>query len=78
MTVENNCKKCGVCIKVCPVNNITRKNKNVKIALGNNCISCFACTHNCPTNSIRIKGEKSRARFRNNDIELYEIIESNN
>jgi uncharacterized Fe-S center protein len=73
-TVEDHCTKCGVCVKVCPVNNIKIKNK---VSFDEKCIGCLACTHNCPENVIRLKGEKSKERFRNENVSLTEIIQSN-
>jgi ferredoxin len=73
-TVEDHCTKCGVCVKVCPVNNIKLEDK---ISFNDNCIGCLACTHNCPENAIRLKGEKSKERFRNENVTLAEIIKSN-
>ncbi|ONI40508.1 hypothetical protein AN639_11075 [Candidatus Epulonipiscium fishelsonii] len=78
MTVEDKCTQCGVCTRVCPVDNIEIDKENGKIALNNKCISCFACVHHCPSKAIHLKGERSNVRFRNRNIELKEIIESNN
>lgn len=72
--VEDTCIKCGICEKVCPINNITIENKPI---IHDKCIRCGACTHNCSKNSIRFKGEKSRARYRNVNVTLAEIIKSN-
>lgn len=75
--VEDSCVQCGVCVKVCPKNNIVVNVDKPKITIGDNCISCYSCTHNCPTNSIRLKNERSKARFRNSNIQLQDIIKSN-
>lgn len=73
--IEENCIGCGICCKVCPVNNIDLTDN--KPVFKNNCIGCLACTHNCPQNAIRVNKEKSKVRFRNEHICLKEIIESN-
>lgn len=74
--VENHCVGCGICGKVCPINNIDLINK--RPSFKGNCIGCLSCTHNCPQNSIRVNKEKSKVRFRNEHISLKEIISSNN
>lgn len=73
--IENTCIKCGICEKVCPIDNITIEDKPI---IHNKCIRCGACTHNCPKNAIRYKGEKSKARYRNENISVKEIITANN
>lgn len=53
--IEDFCIKCGICEKVCPIDNITIKNK---VVIHDDCIRCGACYHNCPKGAIRYKGEK--------------------
>lgn len=73
--IENTCKGCGVCEEVCPMDNISLKNG--KPVFGTYCCSCLACIQNCPQKAIGLEGEKSRQRYRNSNIELKEIITSN-
>ncbi|WP_234123639.1 EFR1 family ferrodoxin [Clostridium hydrogenum] len=73
--VEDTCIKCGICEKVCPIDNISIEDKPV---IHDKCILCGACTHNCPKNSIRYKGEKSKSRYRNQNVSVTEIIAANN
>jgi ferredoxin/protein involved in ribonucleotide reduction len=73
-TVENTCNSCGICQRVCPVNNIK---VTTRPEFQHHCDECFSCTHNCPQNAIRVKGEKSRARFVNEHVTVKEIIVAN-
>ncbi|MBU8902255.1 MAG: EFR1 family ferrodoxin [Victivallales bacterium] len=72
--VESSCNACGICEKVCPVDNIKM---NDKPEFSHHCIECLACTHNCPQNSIRVKWERSRTRFINKNVSVNEIIKAN-
>jgi flavodoxin/Pyruvate/2-oxoacid:ferredoxin oxidoreductase delta subunit len=45
------CDSCGLCMKVCPVGNITR-NGNGHPVWGRKCILCLYCEMKCPTEAI--------------------------
>lgn len=74
-SIEDTCTHCGICAKVCPVDNV--KVSGAKPEFGAKCTSCLACTQNCPQNAIRIAGEKSKVRYRNQHIAVSEIIDAN-
>jgi ferredoxin/flavodoxin len=74
-TVTEDCTGCKVCEKVCPANNIKVNNKP---EFSHKCEVCLACIHHCPKNAIHLKSEKSKARFINQNVQLKEIIASNN
>jgi ferredoxin len=73
--IGETCNGCGICSKVCPVENIELIDKK-PVYLGG-CIRCMACASLCPNNAIRLKGEKSQARFRNQNVTVKEIINAN-
>lgn len=73
--VESNCNGCGICEKVCPVDNIEVAKKP---SFKGNCQQCLACANHCPQKAIRVKTEKSKARYINKNVTLKEIITSNN
>ncbi len=78
VSIDSSCIKCGVCTKVCAVNNISLDKESGEITFGNKCFSCYSCIQNCPSKAIHIKSERDESRFRNKNIKLQEIIESNN
>ncbi len=58
--VQEKCIKCGVCIKVCPVNPkaISWKNeeqKSIPVYNYNKCIKCYCCQEMCPESAIDFK-----------------------
>ncbi len=55
------CVSCGLCQKVCPLNNIHLENK--KPVWGKNCIHCTACINKCPKHAIEY-GKKTIDRNR--------------
>ncbi len=71
----NECTGCGICEKVCPVDNVKLQEKPV---FSHNCLHCLACISHCPVKAIRLPGEKSETRFINQHISVKEIIDSNN
>jgi ferredoxin len=73
--VNENCNKCGTCVKICPANNIS---VSEKVTFDSSCEGCMACLHLCTKNAIHLKNEKSDKRWRNPDVDLKEIIEANN
>ena len=66
---KNKCNSCGLCLKLCPVNNI----KLIKYPeFLNNCILCMRCFAYCPKEAISFKNYSS-ARYR--AVEVNELLE---
>lgn len=60
--VNEACNLCGVCVKVCPRNNI--KIEEGKVVFGDDCEFCTACIHRCPVNAINVgKITLGKARY---------------
>lgn len=55
------CVSCGMCAKLCPLNNVELING--KPAWGNNCTHCMACICYCPAEAIEY-GNKSKGKPR--------------
>lgn len=56
LLVDENCTKCGLCVKLCPMNNIQL---NDIIHFQTSCSACMRCYQACPVSAIQIT-EKSR------------------
>ena len=71
--VDENCNGCGICQKICPVDNI--KLVNEKPEWQHKCQMCTACLHYCPQIAIQW-GEYTlgRARYNHPKIKLKELI----
>ena len=65
-SLENHCIGCGICEKICPVNNISLKNNSPQWSA--NCEACHACVHGCPQNAIHLGKSKGRLQYRNPHI----------
>ena len=59
--VTEGCISCGICAKVCPLNNI--KMIDGKPVWGNDCIHCSACINRCPKLAIEY-GKKTQGKNR--------------
>lgn len=58
---DEHCTLCGVCVKVCPRNNI--KIDQSRVIFGDDCEFCTACIHRCPVESIQV-GSKTQGKSR--------------
>ncbi len=74
-TVDESCNDCGICQKVCPVNNIEFMKQKPK--WGSNCEQCYACLQWCPQKSIQY-GNKTQGieRYQNPNVKVKEIMDS--
>jgi uncharacterized protein (DUF362 family) len=52
--IKKNCKKCQICMKVCPVNAI--KMAPYPVIDKKKCISCYCCHENCQYKAMGLKG----------------------
>lgn len=51
-SVDESCIACGLCIKVCPMNNL--KMTDGKVEQNNNCTLCYRCVNICPKQSCTV------------------------
>ncbi len=72
--VTDECTLCGMCERVCPVDNIVVQDK---VQFRHNCEYCLACIHICPTKALRHKKERSDSRYRHEAISTQELVQLN-
>lgn len=71
--VDKNCNICGMCKKVCPVENIEIENEEVKWK--HKCEMCLGCIQSCPNKSIQYgKYTKNRKRYKNPNVNISELM----
>ncbi len=69
------CTSCGICEKLCPVDNIKIENGTPKW-LGK-CEQCFACFHWCPEKAIEFgRSTEKTNRYHNPDITLQHYLKA--
>lgn len=67
------CTGCGLCVKVCPVNNI--KIENQRPCWQHACEQCLACIHWCPREAIEYgRNTIGRTRYHNPNVKVEDII----
>lgn len=72
LTVKGNCTGCGICNKVCPVDNINIEDG--KPTWLNRCEMCFACHEWCPKKAIVHWGRKEGVYYRHPEIKLQDLL----
>ncbi len=73
--VEDTCKGCGNCAKLCPRSNITIENG--KPVFQHNCELCHACIQWCPNFSIKHPNfDRTLKQYRNSGIQLKDLVVS--
>jgi len=74
--VTGKCTGCGICVKVCPLNNI--KIDNGVAVHSCKCAACYACLHWCPEHATLPKFfvTRNRKQYRHPEIKLGELISS--
>jgi flavodoxin/formate hydrogenlyase subunit 6/NADH:ubiquinone oxidoreductase subunit I len=75
--VSDACTHCGICQKVCSVNNIDLGQDN-KPYFKHHCEHCLACIQHCPANAINYKDKtQNKKRYTHPDIPWKELAKLN-
>lgn len=72
--VDKNCNTCGLCAKVCPVDNITVSKEGVK--WHGKCESCWGCINWCPKEAVQNISTEGRLRYHHPDVTLNELAKA--
>ena len=72
--VDSSCTSCGLCARICPVNNISLSDKG-KPKWHNKCLQCMACLQYCPEKAIHcFWWTKNRKRYHHPSVTSMQII----
>ncbi len=70
---KDKCTKCGLCEKLCPVDNVTVENL---VHFDNSCVFCIRCVSFCPAEAISIEGFGKQIEFkRYRSVKVSELLE---
>ncbi len=47
------CDGCGVCVRACPVGNVTQRERRAVPSWGRDCLACLECALRCPVGAVR-------------------------
>ena len=76
-SVSNACTHCGICKKVCPVNNIDFL-QDKQPCFNHHCEQCLACIQHCPAKAINYKHKtQNKKRYTHPDIPWQELAKLN-
>ncbi len=56
LNISSDCKGCGICTTLCPMNNISIQN-GIAVA-SSNCTMCYRCISQCPEKAITLLGNE--------------------
>ncbi len=74
--VTDDCTSCGLCEKVCPVDNIIMESGRPKWM--GKCQSCLACLQWCPAEAVQYgKNTKGRRRYHHPEVNVNDIMRHN-
>lgn len=75
--VSDACTHCGICKKVCPVDNIDY-GQDEKPQFKHHCEQCLACIHTCPVKAINYKDKtQNRKRYTHPQVSWKELAKLN-
>jgi ferredoxin/flavodoxin len=74
--VSNDCTGCGMCVKLCPVENV--QIVDGKPHFDKKCVGCVACIQWCPKTAINYKDKtQGKRRYHHPNIQLNEMADFN-